>query len=190
MKIHGTAKGGALATKNFGVAFGGAAACVEATYNDLPDETLNANPIVGVGRIGVALQINSGHVLVDKLVKSVTVKLDNDTRSPSETIFVRARDSSGAIVGTFGERDATTLTSSIVEYTFDTNEITLSVDDMITLEYPITSGDAIVTRVYRDTIDYVANATALVSTTDLTSWAAFTFGTNYWWVWMSVVYCE
>ena len=50
MKIHGTAKGGALSTKDFGVAFGGAAACVEATYNDLPDEPLEGR-VVGVGRL-------------------------------------------------------------------------------------------------------------------------------------------
>jgi len=171
-------------------------ACVEATYNNLPSETLDANPIVGVGRLGIAVQINSGHVLEDKLVKSVTVKLDNDTRSPDETIFVRARNASGAIVGTFGEMNATNLTSSVVAYQTDqppftnSNQITLSADDMITVEYPITSGNAIVARCYKNTIDYVDDATALVSTTDLTSWSPFLLLGNYWWMWIECAYCE
>ena len=165
-------------------------ACVEATYNNLPSETLDANPVVGVGRLGIAVQINSGHVLEDKLVKSVTVKLDNDTRSPDETIFVRARNAAGNLIEDFGEMNATTLTSSVVEYTFDTNEITLSTDDMITVEYPITSGNAIVARCYKNTIDYVDDAAALVSTTDLTSWSPFLVLGNYWWLWIECVYCE
>ena len=196
MKIHGTAKGGALSTKDFGVAFGGAAACVEATYNDLPDESLEGR-VVGVGRLGIALQINAGHVLEDKLVKSVTVILDNVTRSPDETIFVRARNAAGDVIEEFGEMNATNLTSSVVEYQTDQppftniNQITLSADDMITVEYPITSGNAIVARCYKNTIDYVDDATALVSTTDLGTWSAFEYPSgNYLWIWIECVYCE
>jgi len=196
MKIHGTAKGGALSTKDFGVAFGGAAACVEATYNDLPDESLEGR-VVGVGRLGIALQINAGHVLEDKLVKSVKFKLDNDSRSPDETIFVRARNAAGDVIEEFGEMNATNLTSSVVEYQTDQppftniNQITLSAGDMITLEYPITSGDAIQTMIFGGAVDYVDNATTLVSTTDLGTWSAFEYPSgNYLWIWLECVYCE
>ena len=37
MKIHGTAKGGALSTKDFGVAFGGAAATAGTVPNTVDD---------------------------------------------------------------------------------------------------------------------------------------------------------
>jgi len=189
MKIHGTAKGGALSKKDFGVAFGGAAPCDEETYNDLPDETL-VGRVCGDGREGIAFRPNSGNDMYEKKIKSVTIKLDNDNRSPDEEISVRVRNSSGAIVGTFGVRSATTLTSSIVEYTFDSEEITLSAGDIITLEYPITSGDSIQTRVYAASETYVSNATTLASTTnDLTSWAAFGSGGTFYWMWIQCVYC-
>jgi len=38
MKIHGTAKGGALSTKDFGVAFGGGAAFIEATGGTISED--------------------------------------------------------------------------------------------------------------------------------------------------------
>jgi len=189
MKIHGTAKGGALATKDFGVAFGGAPACTEEYYT-LPDETLIERNI-GVAREGVAFQPTSGNAIFEKTVSSVTVSLDDDNRSPDETISVRCRNSSGAVVATFGQMNAATLTSSKVEYTFDTNQITLSSGDMITLEYPITSGNPIAASVYKtDTINYVSNANTLASTGGvITTWATWSdFG--YFWNWFKVIYCE
>ena len=171
----------------------GEAPCVEEYYN-LPDET-TTNRSLGVGREGGGFEPTTGNDIFEKTVASVTVKLDNDGRSPDETISVRARNStSGAIVGTFGQMDATNLTSSIVEYTFDTNQITLSSGDMITVEYPITSGDIVNIQVYPTvTTNYVSNADTFVSTgADLTNWVTWQDGYspyNYYWIWLKVIYC-
>ena len=55
MKIHGTAKGGALSTKDFGVAFGGAAAAVCTTYPD--SITTTANGVVSGAVINTTDQL-------------------------------------------------------------------------------------------------------------------------------------
>jgi len=184
MKIHGTAKGGALSKKDFGVAFGGGAApCVDATYTNLPTETLTARAL-DTSRWGQGFQATSGNNIFTKTIKSVTVKLDNDDRSPDETISARIRTvSTGAIVGTFGELDATTLTDTPTEYTFDTNEVTLSSGDLITVEYPISTGNGVAVSVSASS---VSNASTLAAyNPSLTNWSAWDH-----WVWMKIVYCE
>jgi len=189
MKIHGTAKGGALATKDFGVAFGGAAPCVEATYEPT---IVNGQRLLNAGRQGMAFSPLSGNDIFEKTIKSVTFKLDTDGGSPDQTIFVRARNSaSGAIVGDFGELDAGDLDGTSKEYTFDDNQITLSSGDMITLEYAISSGDPINAKIYGDGSTHVSNANTLVSDSgDIDVWSEWSSGTEFFWMWFSCVYCE
>jgi len=192
--IYGSAAGANVVygKNNYGVAFAGAA-CAEEYYS-LELESLVGRAI-GVGREGAGFQPTSGNPIFEKTVTSVTFKLDNDSRDPDETVTCNCRNSSGAVVDTFGTKDATEITSATPsEFTFDTNQITLSSGDIITLEYPITSGDAIQTRVYLTaTNNYVSNANTLVSTgADLTNWVTWQDGYspyNYYWNWLKVIYC-
>ena len=50
MKIHGTAKGGAISKKDFGVAFGGAAG-VEAIAKDTQVQVQNSTESIGSGTL-------------------------------------------------------------------------------------------------------------------------------------------
>ena len=177
------------------------APCSETNYQNSPvTGGSGGRTIEGVSRAGVGFQINSGHVLVDKKVLRVTVKLDNDTRTPDSTISVRVRETDGTIVGTFNTMDATSLTSSAVEYTFGEGDgnggvaVDMSVDDMITVEYPDT-GDAIQIRMSNTTINnYVTNATTLYAVnTAYNSWASWEQNyppVNYFWFWLELVYCN
>jgi hypothetical protein len=191
MKIHGTAKGGALATKDFGVAFGGAAPCVEATYGQT---NTNSGRIIYASRQGIAFEPESGNDIFEKTIKSVTFKLDKDSGSPDQTIYCRVRNSDGDIVGTFGSKPATGLPAvTPAERTFDDTQITLSSGDMITLEYAISSGDPIQSRIYAalNGQNYVSNAKTFVSDSgDITAWDEWHDGTEYFWMWFSCVYCE
>ena len=163
--------------------------CVDATYENLPSETLIGRILSTNGnRLGMGFRPDSGHVMYESLIKSVKFKLDNDSGSPTDTISVRVRDSSGSIVGTIGTLDASTLTSSPVEYTFNTSEVQMSAGDFITVEYNF-ANPQIQVRVYRTaTNNYITNATTLVSTTSITSWATF-YDFDYFWAWLEVEYC-
>ena len=162
--------------------------CVDATYENLPTETLIGR-IVGTGRQGMAFRADSGHVMYEKLIKSVKFKLDDDGNSPNQTIYARVRDSSGSIVDTFGSMSATALSGTPTEFTFDTTEIQTSAGDIITLEYGDNS-PAIQARVFRTaTASYIANASTLVATTDLTSWAGF-YDYDWFYVWLECDYCS
>ena len=164
--------------------------CVDATYENLPSETL-VGRVLGQGgnRLGMGFRPDSGHVMYESLVKSVKAKLDNDNVSPTQTISARVRDSSGGLVDTFGTLDATTLTSSPVEYTFNTTEIQMSADDFITVEYDFVAPQ-VQARVYRTaTAGNIANANTLVSTSSITSWAGF-YDYDWFYVWLECDYCS
>jgi len=178
------------------------AACAESNYQNSPvTGGSGGRTIEGVSRAGVGFQINAGHVLVDKKVLRVTVKLDNDNRTPDSTIYVRVRDNtSGGLVGTFNTMDATSLTSSAVEYTFGEDDgnggvaVDMSADNIITVEYPDT-GNAIQIRMSNTTtINYVTNATTLYAINTLyNSWASWEQDyppVNYFWFWLELVYCN
>jgi len=205
MKIHGTAKGGALSTKDFGVAFGGAV-CAETDYQNSPVTGDSAGrTIEGVNRPGVGFQINSGHVLVDKKVLRVTVKLDNDSKTPDATVAVRVRKTDGTEVGTFNTMDATEITSATAtEFTFGEGDdnggvaVDMSEDDMITVEYPDT-GDAIRISLSRVSpagggANYVTNAsTEEADNVSYNAWSTWQddYPPNYYyWFWLECVYCE
>ena len=165
------------------------APCVEATYANLPSETLTQRTC-GRGREGMGFRPDSSHVLYEKLIKSIKLKLNNDGGSPIDTISVRVRDSSNAIVNTFGTMSATSLTASFAEYTFDTTEIQLTAGDFITLEYDF-GNPPIQVRVFQtDTDNYIANASTLMSTgADLSVWVEWE-DYGYFWIWLEAVYCE
>ena len=163
--------------------------CVDGTYENLPSETLIGRVINQAGnRLGMGFRPDSGHVMYEALIKSVKFKLDNDNRSPSNTIYSNVRASDGSLVGTIGTLDATTLTNTPVEYTFNTSEVQMSAGDFITIEYDY-ADDATQVRVYRTgSNNYITNASTLVSTSSLTSWATYYDG-DYFWAWLESEYC-
>jgi len=175
--------------------------CVEADYENTPVTGGSGGRVVGSSRHGVGFQINAGHVLVDKKVLRVTVKLDNDNRTPDATVYCRVRQTDGTIVGTFNTMDATEITSATpTDFTFGEGDgnggvaVDMSVDDMITVEYPDT-GDAIQIRMSNTTtINYVTNATTLFSAnTAYTTWVSWEQDyppVNYFWFWLELVYCN
>ena len=164
--------------------------CTEDTYIDLPSESLvNRTLSTNSNRLGIGFRPDSGHALFEKKIKSVTVKLNDDGGSPSQTIYSRVRNSSGSVVDTFGSIDASTLDGTPTEYTFEGTEITLSSGDFITLEYNY-SNPQISAAVYRTGTDnYISNASTLASTSSITSWAEY-YDFDYFWLWIKVVYCS
>ena len=163
--------------------------CVDATYENLPSETLTGRVLSTTGnRIGIGFRPDSGHVMYESLIKSVKYKLDNDNASPTETMYCNVRASDGSLVDTIGTLDTSTLTSSPVEYTFNTTEVQLSAGDFITVEYNYANPQT-QARVYRTaTNNYITNASTLVSTSSITSWATY-YDYDYFWVWLECEYC-
>ena len=170
---------------NISVAFsGGVTPCEEATYTNT---TGDARRTLDTSRWGQAFEPESGNTIFEKIIKKVTVELDNDSKNPDETITMRVRNSSGAIVATIGEMDASELTGSYEEYTFPSTgsvSIQLSAGDMITIEYPITSGDAVSVNVLNGSVSNSDSLTA--SNPSLTNWTGGWDHTTQ----MKIVYCE
>ena len=181
-------------------------ACAETDYQNEPvTGGSGGRTLEGVSRPGAGFQINSGHVLVGKNVLRVTVKLDNDGKTPDATVAVRVRQTDGTIVGTFNTMDATNITSATpAEFTFGEGDgnggvaVEMSADDMITVEYPDT-GDAIQIRISRVTpagggANYVTNASTFESdNVSYNAWSSWqdTYDPWYWtWFWLECVYCE
>ena len=159
--------------------------CVEATYTNT---TADARRTLDTSRWGQAFSPSSGNTIYKKIIKKVTVELDNDGGSPDETITMRVRNASGAIVEDIGERNLATdpLTGTMAEYTFPpTGEVSikLSAGDMITIEYPITSGDAVSVNVLNGSVTNSDSLTA--SNPSITNWTGGWDHTTQ----MKVVYC-
>lgn len=171
--------------KNPSVAFGGGVTpCVEATYTNTTGDTRRT---LDTSRWGQAFSPESGNTIYNKIIKKVTIELDDDGGSPDETITMRVRNASGAIVGNIGEMDASELTGSYEEYDFPSTgnvSIQLSAGDMITIEYPITSGNAVSVNVLNGSVSNSDSLTA--SNPSLTSW---TSGWEYT-TQMKIVYCQ
>jgi len=134
MKIHGTAKGGAIGEKDFGVAFGGG---VPEPSESCPveDETSSDTRITS-NTYGQGLSVVEGAEIVGKTITKISFVLKK-VGSPTGTIYVRAWDSSGDIPSTvaanFGTKDVSTISTSYTKYTFE----------MASGEYEVISGSQI-----------------------------------------------
>jgi len=120
MKIHGTAKGGALSTKDFGVAFGGNGnGCTGTTIEQTNQNATTTTS--GVNAKGIALTASEQ----SKTFCSATYYLSTSTAGMTGTITVQILNSSGVSQGTLGTLDASTLNTDGNEYpyTFDDNEV-------------------------------------------------------------------
>jgi len=71
MKIHGTAKGGAIGKKDFGVAFGGAAAGLTVCQETVNDYKAMPNG----GEVNYGIKATSGYGMIGETVASVTFAL-------------------------------------------------------------------------------------------------------------------
>jgi len=81
MKIHGTAKGGALSTKDFGVAFGGGGAATEEYCQSTGAQDRDLNPATaGYNAIGQIFETN--HILMGETVTKVTFSVKAGVASP------------------------------------------------------------------------------------------------------------
>ena len=133
MKIHGTAKGGALSKKDFGVAFGGGSVEPETSefttaqwsspsalfpmYNESP-----------AGTASIFGNLYTGTVFAGKVIQSVSFKLKK-VGTPTGNLRAQLFDDSSPPVlqGTFGDISMPTLsTSEFTEITFDTNSLTFT----------------------------------------------------------------
>jgi len=137
MKIHGTAKGGALSTKDFGVAFGGAPAVPvtiieQTTDNDLIVSLSDGHPFAGY-------RIASGSNVIGYTLTSLTWRLYRVGSPPAGNIEARvftdgASGSPGSYTQIGASIDQTTVSTSSTNYTFDgSGEVTLKEADYITV---------------------------------------------------------
>ena len=116
MKIYGTAKGGAISHKDFGVAFGGGAA-----YGD--QITILQNSQNGFIASHASYEGNGFQIklddMIDSQVDSVSMWLKSNSGSGSGTITCSAYNADGSEIGDFGTYDLSGLSTSYVKVTFD-----------------------------------------------------------------------
>ena len=129
MKIHGTAKGGALSHKDFGVAFGGGGTA----YGD--QITILQNDQLGYIRSSASWEGNGFQIklddMIDAQVDSISMWLKAQTGSGSGTITCSAFEADGTLIGDFGTYDLSGLSTSYVKVTFDDDSQILPEDGII-----------------------------------------------------------
>jgi len=134
MKIHGTAKGGAISKKDFGVAFGGVPAPdpLLASYTDGGD-VMN----IGGGAIPKRAEVvvNTSSAWYGLTVNRISFQV-RKYGSPTGTFYVRIWDSSSVVKLELGSGTIEDLTTSFVWTDFTgASSYTLAVGDRIGLEY-------------------------------------------------------
>jgi len=150
MKIHGTAKGAALSTKDFGVAF---SAPAEVTCSNTPAfDNLTGNIEQAMHASNLRLQQGckaiSGSSLIDQKVSTATIRLfKNGSPTGTATIKIYSDAINGSGLSSVRETsstnlDVSTLTTSFVDYDFEfTGSTTIEEDNAIILVYTSTSSD-------------------------------------------------
>jgi len=120
MKIHGTAKGGALSTKDFGVAFGGGAA-----ETIIFEQTTASSNMYNFESINVAggMCVKSGDSLVGEEINKVTFSLSKTGTPPQATLYARVFNTASALTikHEFGSLATSELTETFTPYAFDDN---------------------------------------------------------------------
>jgi len=121
MKIHGTAKGGALSKKDFGVAFSKAAEPGGVWYNTLEVEDQTENSVRTGSYIyrGEGVH-NSSSTMIGKTITVGVVPLRDISVSAglTGTVYLRIYNASDELQETIGSLDATTITTTKTNYTF------------------------------------------------------------------------
>jgi hypothetical protein len=90
------------------------------------------------GQTRAGLKADTGSALIGKVITQVRVRLLKQA-SPTGTYYVRVRNSSDTIIGTFGSGDVSTLTAGFQNYDFSSYTWTVAEGDRLSVEY--TGGD-------------------------------------------------
>ena len=140
MKIYGTAKGGAIGKKDFGVAFGG----VPSPSGGSCEQTVISGVVLfGVAQYGsrIGIEISTGFDCIGGAIKSVVFNFKKEG-SPTGTVYARVYNSSNVLKCTLGSFDVSTTATTSTNYTFDDPDETyvLQSGDFIVLEYGTGTG--------------------------------------------------
>ena len=144
MKIHGTAKGGALSKKDFGVAFGGAAAVVCENYGATSQD--NVQEMDGTKR-NYSLKMLEDFPMIGCKIASAKfyVRYYSSFPQPDGNMYATLYNSSGAVRDTSSAINMNTLTTSLAwkEFAFSSPS-TVDEDDFIsfTTVYDDSPGEA------------------------------------------------
>jgi len=133
MKIHGTAKGGALSTKDFGVAFGGAAA--ETIIYSQTDASSNMYNYESINVAG-GLKVGSGSSLIGEEINKATFSLNKTGTPPQATLYARVFNTGSGITvkHTFGSLATSELTDTAAAYAFQSESAyTIIANDVISI---------------------------------------------------------
>jgi len=135
MKIHGTAKGAALSTKDFGVAFGGNGnGCNEATYTFVG--TMNDSVSITSAGTKACGQTFASGVVVDKNIVRATFSLGKQG-TPTGTIYCRIWEADATIVetATFGEEAGVDIADLVIFPNFEDKTFTFTGDNKLEAGY-------------------------------------------------------
>jgi len=135
MKIHGTAKGAALSTKDFGVAFGGAAVVPSFVCQEATGDAFSLGGSGGV-RTKAGVRVLANHLAIGKTVTEVKFflkKLSTPTGNINLAVW------NGAVNQNVGGSTLDVSTLDDASYTLKTFEMehTIAVNDDIVLECTI-----------------------------------------------------
>ena len=136
MKIHGTAKGGALSQKDFGVAFGGNGAGADLIWEQTStgeEEGMGGTDVVRAGELFTA-----GHVVIDSTPTKFVFNLRiTGTPTPTGIATLNLIDSSDTVKATFGTINMANLDDTFAEKTFEnaSNTETVAAGDRVVFYY-------------------------------------------------------
>jgi len=133
MKIHGTAKGGALSTKDFGVAFGGAAA-ETIIYEQLTSSSNMYN--FESGNKSGGMYISGSDSLIGEEINKTTFSLSKTGTPPQATLYCRVFNTASALTvkHTFGSLATSELTGTTTAYAFESaSTYTIVANDIIAI---------------------------------------------------------
>ena len=135
MKIHGTAKGGALSKKDFGVAFGSpdTEVCEWEDVTEIYDQTQeSAYTNISYTQWTVTSKFEAGSSQIGETVYSVMMRLRQDA-SQTGTLTVGywepSNDDSKAPNIVFGTMDCSDVTSTNTNYTFSTAGVSATIEE-------------------------------------------------------------
>jgi hypothetical protein len=132
MKIHGTAKGAALSTKDFGVAFGGGVPCNQ-KWIGTPEGGWADVPLTAVTEARVEKFTESGMTSFDVCKFSAYLK---KTDTLNDTVYSKIWNSSGTIVSTSDDTYVNAdVSTDFGWFEFEFDNITLAEDYWIGVWY-------------------------------------------------------
>ena len=187
MKIHGTAKGAALSTKDFGVAFGGAAEAPEVCQDVTDAETIiqKYDGAVTGNKSGCGVRItdvDTGADFVGLTINTVKVWLRKNVGAPDNSFSVGIYRNEGAVdtvLYNFHDGDLSEITDSVtaVQYVYTgSGTHTIAAGDIVCVMQPHTDS-LLYTKINNSTISGLEFA-IFNDWPYQSSWPKWTFNTN------------